>query len=58
VNRTLKNVLLVGLAIVVPGAGLAWLVKIARSDPDKEDFRQYVEHTFDKMKAEEQQWLQ
>jgi len=57
VKRTLKNVLLVGLAIVVPGAGLIWLYKIAQYDPDKEDFRRYVELRFDKMKADEQQWL-
>jgi hypothetical protein len=57
VNRTLKNVLLVGLAIVVPGASLVWLYKFASYDADKEDFRQYVEHRFDKMKTEEQQWL-
>jgi len=56
-NRTLKNVLLVGLTLVVPGAGLAWLIKIAKSDPDK-DFKRYVEHRFNKMKAEEQPWLQ
>jgi len=30
-NRTLKNVLLVGLTLVVPGAGLAWLIKIAKA---------------------------
>jgi hypothetical protein len=57
VNRTLKNVLLVGLGIVVPGASLIWLYKFAQYDPDKEDFRLYVEHNYHRMKTEEQQWL-
>ncbi len=57
VKRTLKNVLLVGLAIVVPGMGLAWLIKVARHDADKEDFKRYVKDNYFRMKAEEQQWL-
>jgi hypothetical protein len=57
VNRTLKNVLLVGLGIVVPGASLIWLYKFANYDAEKEDFRRYVEQRFDRMKADEQ-WLQ
>ena len=57
-RRSLKNVLLFGLIVVVPGAALAWLIKIARSDPDKEDFKRYVEGNFERLKTEEQQWLQ
>jgi hypothetical protein len=57
VNRTLKNVLLVGLGVVIPGASLIWLYKFASYDAEKEDFKQYVEQRFDKMKADEQQWL-
>ncbi len=57
-RRTLKNVLLVGLVIVIPGAGLAWLIKVAKSDPDKEDFKRYIEHNFERLKTEEQQWVQ
>jgi hypothetical protein len=58
VRKTLKNVLLVGLVVVVPGAAIAWLIKLANTDPDKEDFRQYVEQNFERLKTEEQQWLQ
>ncbi len=60
VKWTRKNVLLFMLAAVVPGMGIAWLMKVAASknDPYDADFKHYVFENFDKLKAEEQKWLQ
>lgn len=54
-NRALKT----GLVMFVPGLFLLWLVKVAaeKSDPYEDDFRRYTKLNFNRMKAEEQKWL-
>lgn len=45
--------------LLVPGLLFAWLVKTAaeNSDPYEDDFRRYTKLNFNRMKAEEQKWL-
>ena len=59
-KRSLKSVLWVGLAVVIPGLGIALLAKklATKNDPYEEDFKQYVCQNFDKLKASEEKWLQ
>lgn len=56
----LKKAFFVALAAIIPGLGALWLAKkLITSDlPDERDFRRYVHKSFDKLKADEQQWLQ
>jgi hypothetical protein len=49
VNKVLRDLLWVGAVIVVPGLGLALLIKALASDAsEKQKFREYVKKTYGK----------
>lgn len=53
-KRTLKGVLVIGL-VALP---VAWLFSLTtKIDPYEEEFRDYIERNFERLKSEEQKWI-